>query len=85
MVNRDVYAVLRRYPAAPRLTFEGPVWLIDQVPQPRGASVYDSPLFNLMEEVGTFKHESDSLLRATHLIQTAFAFARDAARRPITA
>lgn len=87
VVARDDYAVLRRMPHARLYTFDGPVWLIDQVPTSLGASVYDEPLKNLLWQVERMQldeNQPDSLLDAISTIRSAFAVVRDLERDPST-
>lgn len=80
--NREVYAVLRRFPHDPAYTFHGPVWLIDTVPDILDASVDSDPLRGLMDPLELRRREVDSLLQAVHTIRSGLGLVRSVAADP---
>ena len=63
------------------VTFHGPVWIIDTVPEFIYSSVeFGRTIKMIMWEVEQLRHEPDSLLRAVHLIRTIFAILNEANR-----
>lgn len=75
--SREVYAVLRRWPNQNTYTFDGPVWLIDTVPELLDASAYGRPLSYLTGQVERHHDETDSLLLATEWIRAGLGMVRE--------
>lgn len=84
VAHREVYAVLRRFPHEPTYTFDGPVWLVDTVPDIIDASVYSDPLRGLMDPLERQRDEADSLLRAVQTIRSGLGLLRTAAADPFS-
>lgn len=84
VAHREVYAVLRRFPHEQTYTFDGPVWLIDTVPDIIDASVYSGPLRGLMDPLERQRDEADSLLRAVQMIRSGLGLLRSVAADPFT-
>lgn len=82
--HQEVYAVLRRHPDAELHTFDGPVWLIDYVPDVfRRLNV---PIVDdfFRTEVEPLQDGPDSLIAATRVIRSAFGLARSLTDSPMT-
>ena len=83
VAGREVYAVLRRLPNQQTYTFDGPVRLIDTVPDIIDASVDSKPLRGLMDPLERQRREADSLLRAVQTIRSQLGLLRTVAADPI--
>ena len=70
--DRLVCAVLRRFPRQPLYTFDGPVWVLADVPTCISSDVAGPAIKTLMWEVEQIKREPDSLLLATRMIRICF-------------
>lgn len=81
--HQEVYAVLRRRHGAERYTFDGPVWLIDYVPDVfRRLNV---PIIDdfFRTEVEPLQDGTDSLIAATRVIRSSFSLARSLTDSPM--
>ncbi|MFS0701849.1 hypothetical protein AB6N24_17900 [Cellulomonas sp. 179-A 4D5 NHS] len=82
VTGREIYAVLRRFPHENTYTFDGPVWLIDTVPDILDASVHSNPLRELVDPLERHRGEADSLLQAVQTIRSALGLLRSVAADP---
>lgn len=73
VLDRVVYAVLRRFPGQKLYTFDGPVWIIADVPEGISSSVSGPTIRSLMDVVERSRDQPDSLLIAINWIRTCFA------------
>lgn len=73
-VESEIYAVCRRLPGHERLTFEGPVWLIGEIPAPMSGAITDRALRTLLWEVERLRltDDRDSLIQAARIILMGF-------------
>lgn len=74
VVDGEIYAVLRRLPLERGYTFDGPVWLIDRIPEhlregPAWGMLPPESVVSLMGKVEAIRREPDSLLTAVRMIQ----------------
>ena len=82
--HQEVYAVLRRRPYEDLYTFDGPVWLIDYVPD-----VFrrlNGPIIDdfFRTEVEPLQDGTDSVITAAQVIRSSFALARALTDSPMT-
>lgn len=79
VVRRTVYAVLRRFPGDDLYTFDGPVWIIDEIPEYLSVSVLvPNTVGKIMRSVEQLRAEPESLLLAVGMIQTMLEIVREA-------
>ena len=72
VVDRMVCAVLRRFPTEQLYTFDGPVWVIADVPSSIPVTVTGA-LMSVLREAERIKTRPDSLLAAVKLIRAGVA------------